>query len=90
MISPKIAFNDKVDDHFIINKMGNIHDFEYFNATLKYVSKIKEGVVKGVFSSKETLDKFSKSLFGEVRNMDRTYIILRPDSHILKFKTLSV
>ncbi|XP_951811.1 mono-oxygenase, putative [Theileria annulata] len=90
LISPRAESDCKVDDHFIINKMENIHDFEYFNSTLKYVSKIREGVVKEVFSSKETLDRFSKSLFGEVLNMDKTYIILRPDSHILKFKTLSV
>ncbi|UVC49804.1 hypothetical protein MACK_003919 [Theileria orientalis] len=83
------VIDEKLDDHFIFNKIEDSNDFAHFDYALNYVSKMPNGLVKKVFSNKETLDTFSKNLFGTVTPLNNTYIVLRPDSHIFNVKTVN-
>nr|PVC49911.1 mono-oxygenase [Theileria orientalis] len=84
------VIDEKLDDHFIFNKLEDSSDFEHFDYALNYVSKMPNGLVKKVFSNKETLDAFSRSLFGNVTPLNNTYLVLRPDSHIFNVKTVNL
>ncbi|EKX73466.1 conserved hypothetical protein [Theileria equi strain WA] len=74
----------RLDHNFIFLKLDGSTDFQHFYGALETHGFTP---IKTVISSRLSLERFSKSLFGKNVDMNNTVILIRPDGHIADYRT---